>query len=96
MRSKSRWCAAVSLTVALSACGGASSPETRLENAARAKDGSGSLDPYDGKQLYAWAEQICDGTFVRKADLGISDTGALALEEAAHQELCPDRPKKGV
>lgn len=96
MRSRSRWCAAVSLTVALSACSGGTSPETRLENAARAKDGSGSLDPYDRKQLHAWAQQICAGIFVRKADLGISDRGALALEEAAHQELCPDRPKKGV
>ncbi len=95
MASKRKWRAALTVTVALTACGG-TSQATKVENAARGKDGSGTLDQYDGKQLYAWAQQICDGTFVRKADLGIDDRGAKALEEAAHQELCPDKPKKGI
>lgn len=95
MRRTLKWRGVLGLTLVLTACGG-TSQGTKLENAARGKDGSGTLDKYDGKQLYAWAQQICAGTFVRKADLGITDRGAQALEDAAHQELCPDKPKKGI
>lgn len=90
-----RWVVAVAIAGVLAACG-ETTAEQRLENAARARDDSGDLDRYDGDKLFAWAEQICAGTFVRTADLRISDRAAGALEEASHQELCPDKPKKGI
>lgn len=96
MRRTLKWTAVVVFSCApLTACG-ETSQATKLEIAARGRDPSGTLNQYDGDQLYTWAQQICAGTFVRKADLGISDRGAKALEDAAHQELCPDRPKKGI